>query len=320
MNGGGQPWSPVNMGVNPSLYVAMWRHVHDIFAAQGVTNVEWVWAPIYVSIPALPENDIHLYYPGDDYVDWVAVSGYNYYLQYEGATEWNTFEMMFDAVLNDFACRYPKPQLIHETASVEDYTGTYHKTDWIADTYVQAQNYPFLRGLVWYNDRDSANPSADFRITTSTAHEGSVQALPANGSWTNAYKNAVASPIYTKTLPSLTAATPPMPYCGNGEAVFRAQPAAVMLVRGQSSSHQLVGINYASAVNVSLSLPATISGSVTPNTLPAPWGTATIHLQTSASTPLGVHTVNVQVGPSTVPIRVIVVASIKRSFLPITVK
>ena len=49
---------------------------------EGVHNVEWVWAPNAESAPGLfdvssPNNWRH-YYPGDSYVDWVGIDGYNW--------------------------------------------------------------------------------------------------------------------------------------------------------------------------------------------------------------------------------------------------
>ena len=41
-------WFPWSVGVNGNTsadYVAAWRHVHDIFAKVGATNVTWVWCP-----------------------------------------------------------------------------------------------------------------------------------------------------------------------------------------------------------------------------------------------------------------------------------
>src|SRR5215467_9166670 len=38
---GDEAWS----GNNASLYVAAYRHIHDIFLAEGATNVIWAWCP-----------------------------------------------------------------------------------------------------------------------------------------------------------------------------------------------------------------------------------------------------------------------------------
>ena len=45
MNGDWFPWSEGVNGNPSGEYVAAWRHVHDIFAAVGATNVTWVWCP-----------------------------------------------------------------------------------------------------------------------------------------------------------------------------------------------------------------------------------------------------------------------------------
>jgi len=217
MNGGGTPWSPINVGINPSGFVAAWQRVRTIFRDNGASNVEFVWAPIYQSNPNIPSNDIHLYYPGDSYVDWIGPSGYNFYTQQSPAQLWRTFLWIYDATLRDFACRYAKPQIIHEMGSVEGDTNSPSKTQWIADAYLNAPNYPFLRSIIWFNDWGNNSPSIEFRVTTSTYRDGSVHSLPTSpgGAWTTAYHDAVASSNYNQSLPSLLAAKPANALCAN---------------------------------------------------------------------------------------------------------
>ena len=60
----------------PAKYVAMWRHVHDLFVAAGATNVVWVWCPSVTDLPGgkgAEWNHWMQYYPGDNYVDWASV-------------------------------------------------------------------------------------------------------------------------------------------------------------------------------------------------------------------------------------------------------
>ena len=54
----------------PGAYVKAWRHLVDRLRKNGVDNVAFVWHS-YGSLPQHPWID---WYPGDDYVDWVAVS------------------------------------------------------------------------------------------------------------------------------------------------------------------------------------------------------------------------------------------------------
>lgn len=71
------PWYPWGAGVHgntPADYVAAYRHVHDLFAAQGVTDVTWVWAP--AALDSAHPPDLAGFYPGDAYVDWSGLTAY----------------------------------------------------------------------------------------------------------------------------------------------------------------------------------------------------------------------------------------------------
>ena len=112
MNITDSPWGAGRYGSTPGDYVAMWRRVHDIFASVGVPNVEWVWSPNYASNPVETWNTIQAYYPGDGYVDWIGLSGYNWYTS--RGQPWGRFATLYDAVLKDLTCRYAKPQILAE--------------------------------------------------------------------------------------------------------------------------------------------------------------------------------------------------------------
>ena len=288
-------WWPGHTGQDASAYVAAWRHVHDVFSEVNPTNAEWVWSPNYESNPLDDWNDRNNYYPGDEYVDWIAVDGYNW-----GSPRWDTFSELYDSnqfdyVLKDFACRYAKPQLIAEIGSVE---GSGSKANWIADTYSKLPNFPFVRGIFWFNDFAYGDPSRhDFRVTSSTTQAGDVYALPeGSNAWTDAYRSALSSSAYTSTLPSVEAATPPTVYCQPSGAQFSASPAEITLKPGERSIHTITGISYTSAQSLSLSAPSgsQITGSFSPSTLPAPYGETVLTLTTSTATAPGTYPVVVQ--------------------------
>jgi hypothetical protein len=58
----------------PADYVAAWRHVHDLFVANGATNAVWVWVMTgwYPNFPRYGS-----YYPGNDDVDWISWEAYS---------------------------------------------------------------------------------------------------------------------------------------------------------------------------------------------------------------------------------------------------
>ena len=221
MNITDSPWWPGNWGSDDAnLYVQMYQHVHDVImgGSEPPTNIEWVWSPNYASNPPDAWNAINNYYPGDAYVDWIGLSGYNWYNAPGHGESWHSFNYLYDSVLTDFTCRYAKPQIIAEVGSVEGNGTTLSKADWITDLYQRAPSYPFLRSVVWFNDYAAASASqADFRVTTGSAAVGSadsVDPLPSGThAWTNAYTSALSAPIYTSSLPSLAAATPSMVIC-----------------------------------------------------------------------------------------------------------
>lgn len=74
MNASWYPWGAGVNGNTPADYVAAYRHVHDIFAEEGVHNVTWVWSPASLDTQSAPP--LGQFYPGDEYVDWAGLSVY----------------------------------------------------------------------------------------------------------------------------------------------------------------------------------------------------------------------------------------------------
>lgn len=288
MNISDSPWWVGHIGAFPSLYVSVWRHVHRTFEEEGVTNVEWVWSPNYASNPPDLWNDLHAYYPGDDVVDWIGLSGYNWYNTRQ-PMNWRSFVDLYDAVLKDLACSYPKPQIIAEIGSVEGDGSILSKAGWIQNAYDHAISYPFLRAIQWFNDYAYADHrSADFRVTTGTAQDNAVQPLPPQtGVWTTSYRNAISNPVYRSTLPTLQAATPPGRLCG--DVSFTLTPNLLLLSSTGEGKILLTGIGYTMPLTISLALPHnTISFSPRPDSLDPPWGVSELQIRTS-NTPLGLY-------------------------------
>lgn len=72
MNGSWYPnWDTA--AVTADQYVAAWRHVREIFQQQGASNAAFVWCPNVGDLGGRPWTD---WYPGNSYVDWVALDAY----------------------------------------------------------------------------------------------------------------------------------------------------------------------------------------------------------------------------------------------------
>ncbi len=61
----------------PEVYIAAWRHIVDVLRAEGAENLVTVWQASASPIDDVIEKkheDISVWYPGDDYVDWIGLS------------------------------------------------------------------------------------------------------------------------------------------------------------------------------------------------------------------------------------------------------
>ena len=159
MNGNWYPWCEGVNGNKPGSYVKAWRHVHGIFTSVGATNVQWIWSPNVVFSGSTPFSEL---YPGDAYVDWVALDGYN------GGTAlnwggWLSFGQIFDASLAQLRSLAPtKPIMIAEVASAE---AGGSKAAWITDFFAALAADPDIKAFDWFN----WNRETDWRIQSSPA-------------------------------------------------------------------------------------------------------------------------------------------------------
>ncbi len=172
--------------LDPTSYVAMWRHVYDIFAGKGIepTRLQWVWSVNNTDQGFYPAEQ---YYPGDAYVDWLAIDGYNWGVSWNGLG-WQTPSAIFGDMLARLRLLAAnKPIAITEVASSSDSGGIdpyADKARWIGDLfrYVQDQN---IAMIAWFN-RDK---EMDWAAFGGQAGDESYLAYQAYG----AYRLAVAS-------------------------------------------------------------------------------------------------------------------------------
>jgi hypothetical protein len=189
MNGNWFPWGVGANGNTASDYVAMWRHVHDIFYGAGATNVNWVWCPNID--PTNAWAPVSSLYPGDAYVDWTCLDGYN------GNVPWSSFNSLFASTYNQITGTIAptKPMIVGETASTE--TGG-SKAQWISDMLnVLPTNFPKIRGLLWF-DVSLIGPGGftDWPIESSNSSAAAFAQGIANPLYvTNNYATLNTSPI-----------------------------------------------------------------------------------------------------------------------------
>lgn len=155
MNGPWNSWGPGN--AKAADFVAAWRHVHDVFRAEKVTNVIWTWSPHVIDSGT--KAALRPYYPGDTYVDWVGLIGYY------GPIDGTAFASLFTPTLHEIAGFADKPVLITETGVAE----SSRKEAQVRDLFRGAAGAGVI-GLVWYDQRKDWPGSSqlmDWRIDTS---------------------------------------------------------------------------------------------------------------------------------------------------------
>lgn len=166
MNGNWYPWSAGYTGNKgaagqPNLYVQAWRHVWNIFNSVGAnSDVIWLWSVERVDTmkpdsttggskgDTSPAED----YPGDQYVDWVGMSAY----EYKPSEPW-TFNDTFSQTLTSLGQVTPKPIFIAETGAAE--TAGSPQTDvatqkaaWTTNVLNGVLADPDIIGFVWFNN------------------------------------------------------------------------------------------------------------------------------------------------------------------------
>ncbi|MDX6602093.1 MAG: hypothetical protein QOF13_1295 [Solirubrobacterales bacterium] len=164
MNGNWFPWGETVNGNNPGEYVAAWRHVHDIFTSVGATNATWVWCPY-------AEVDRHFaalapLYPGDEYVDWTCMDGFNWGSNPTNPHNWKGFKDIFAPTYRKLVRQIApsKPIVLAEMAS----TGAGRaKAKWIHNMFEELRtNFRRIRGLIWF---DQVDRGVDWPLETSPA-------------------------------------------------------------------------------------------------------------------------------------------------------
>jgi hypothetical protein len=155
----------------PKLYVAAWRHIHDLFDAEGASNAVWVWSPNAGDVPAARWNHWTHYYPGNAYVDWVGIDGYNW-----GTTQpwsrWTSFASLVAPVYRDYAGR--KPIMVAETGSAERGGD---KAGWLASAARSLKlRFPAVAALVYFDQ----NKETDWRVDSSASALRSFRVLAAD--------------------------------------------------------------------------------------------------------------------------------------------
>ncbi|MBN1411997.1 MAG: hypothetical protein JW969_14205 [Spirochaetales bacterium] len=177
LDGFGDPSRPDG----PERYVAAYRRIHDIFDEEGAMNAVWIWCPNIGPAFSSSWNDFENYYPGDEYVDWLGMDGYNWG-NVKNHPGWVTFDEVFESMYAAMERINPdKPMIIGEFACTEK---DGNKAEWITDAFDRIKTkYTRIKAFVWFNLIKEALWPVD----------SSVESL-------EAFRNAMKDPYYLEEI------------------------------------------------------------------------------------------------------------------------
>ena len=150
MNGDWCWYSAIYTGKDTDMYKALWRHIRRIFDETGVDNVLWVWNPHDVSLPDFKWNHPLMYYPGDDVVDIIGITGYNTGTYFPGE-KWRSFHDIYKPVQVNYSEWFDKPFMITEFGS-NSVGGD--KVAWIQEMFREIPAYDRIKVAVWWSGID----------------------------------------------------------------------------------------------------------------------------------------------------------------------
>ena len=163
-NGDWYDWGVGKAGAgNTDANVAeAFRHIVNIFREENVTNVKWVWTTNASN--AGKGSTLTGNYPGDEYVDYISIDGYNWG-KCRSWSNWQTFSQVFKKAYDALA-KIDKPLFIAEISSSE--LGG-NKAEWITDMFEHfATDFSRVFAVMWFSQSKEAN-EGDWALNTSQA-------------------------------------------------------------------------------------------------------------------------------------------------------
>jgi hypothetical protein len=154
------PWGPQHN--TKEEFIAAWQHVVRRVRAAGATNVLWVWSP------HVAYEYWELYFPGAEYVDWVATGVLNFgpIAQW---SQWWTFAEIFGRHYEALAA-LGKPVMIAELGSLA--VGG-DRAQWYDEAIRSLpRDYPAVRALVFFNvlgDQTVTYQKVDWTVSADSA-------------------------------------------------------------------------------------------------------------------------------------------------------
>jgi hypothetical protein len=155
MNATWYPWGERAYGNTAEDYVAMWRHVVNVFRQEGANNVLWIWS--------IAQRPFHGLYPGGMWVDWVGVTVLNFGTVPPG-WRWRSFPELFRPFYRELVL-LNKPIMIAEVGSAEEGGD---KAAWVREAMLSLKTeFSAVRSFMWFNNAQDIYWPINWSLTSS---------------------------------------------------------------------------------------------------------------------------------------------------------
>jgi len=164
-NGGGETkgYGDPALPDGPERFRDAYRHIIDIMRKAKVYTIIWVFHVNYNDWPNEEWNRFENYYPGDDYIDWLAVSIYG--AQQPTGNQWPGFSELMDPAYRRLEkLSRTKPFIVSEFGVSANSTGG-SQALWAQHALeaLTSGRWPRMMGFAWWNAawQNDVNPQHD---------------------------------------------------------------------------------------------------------------------------------------------------------------
>ena len=177
-------WSVKYVKSEPQDFIDAWRHFHDIVKQESADNVIWVLSFNTTNSVTTPYAQL---FPGDEYIDWVAIDGYNWGNTHSWSG-WQTFNGVFIKSYEELVSLTDKPVMISEVNSAPTGTGG-NKEEWLKNmlTIQIPEKFPKIEAIIFFNEDKSEGEKIDWRMEKSPEYISALKESLKNSLYKNSY-------------------------------------------------------------------------------------------------------------------------------------
>ncbi|MDO9085564.1 MAG: glycosyl hydrolase [Anaerolineaceae bacterium] len=170
VNSNGIPWA--SYGGDPINFELAYQRILNIFYQSDLSKNDfwWVFAPNGWSKIG---HEFEKYYPGDELVDIIGFSSYNYGYCFVASPyqRWENFDTLYEPYLSRISIMAPnKPVIISQTGTTAEYLSSgevnvIEKNKWLVKNYEYVSKQPQILGILYY-DFDQSSWECNWKVTT----------------------------------------------------------------------------------------------------------------------------------------------------------